>query len=118
MSPINKKERDYKMTLLIAHTIPAQAAKIVLHAVEGLRLSNDFDLYSYQHNGVYGDFHKAAHRAIALYFTIGHADEFLEHLSATGEVPTWFTNSIRPDYKAWDVDSTVSASVAEMWGAI
>ena len=78
MSPINKKERDYKMTKTDL-TIPKEAAEIILHAVEGMKLANNFSLFSLQHRGVYGDFHQAVHRGVFLYFgaDLAHASPFI-----------------------------------------
>ena len=76
-------------------TIPKEAAEIILHAVEGMKLANNFSLFSLQHRGVYGDFHQAVHRGVFLYFGADLADEFMRHLSSTSEIPTWFTYGIR-----------------------
>jgi len=83
-------------------TIPAAARAVIDHAVEGLRLANAFDPYSLQRNfasgntyqgvyvAVYGAFRDALHQAVQFYWGHDAADEFLDHLSATGETPEWY----------------------------
>ena len=93
MSPINKKERDYKMTKTDL-TIPKEAAEIILHAVEGMKLANNFPLFSNK-VGVWGDFERAVHRGVHIFFGPDLSDEFMRHLSSTSEIPTWFTYGIR-----------------------